>query len=67
MAGDGTERVEYYYNTRTKMVEKGRQSSWEDLMGPYDSHEQAEQAIEIAKKKSQAWDDADADWRGEDS
>jgi len=67
MVGDGTERVEYYYNTRTRMVEKGRQSSWEDLMGPYESYELAEQAIEIAKKRSQAWDDDDAAWGGEDS
>lgn len=62
-AGDTTE---YYFNTQTRMVEKGRLSSWEHLLGPYDTFEEASKAIEIAENRSDAWDEADADWKGED-
>ena len=57
---------EYYFNTKTQMVEKGRQSSWEHLMGPYDSQEDAANAMEIARKRSKSWDDDDREWRGDD-
>ena len=66
MSDDGVDKVEYFFNTRTQMVEKGRQSSWEHLMGPYDTPEEASQALEIARKKSKAWDADDAAWRGEE-
>lgn len=56
-------KVEYYFNTATRMVEKGRQSSWEHLMGPYDTYEQARQALETARDKSDDWDEDDAAWR----
>ena len=65
MSNDGPGQVEYFYNTRTRMVEKGRLSSWEDLMGPYPTREDAEQALETAKQRSDSWDDDDAEWRGE--
>ena len=61
---DTDDKVEYYFNTRTEMVEKGRQSSWEHLMGPYDTAEEATKALETARKRSQAWDDDDREWRG---
>ena len=61
-AGDKTE---YYFNTQTRMVEKGRLSSWEHLLGPYDTFEEATAAIEKADTRSDAWDEADADWNGE--
>ena len=65
---DATEgKTEYYFNTSTQMVEKGRQSSWEHLMGPYDTPEEAANALEIARKRSKAWDDDDKAWGGEDS
>jgi len=53
---------EYYYNMRTRMVEHGRQSPWEHLMGPYGSHEEAEQALEIAKARNLEWDEDDVEW-----
>jgi len=67
MSSDGLGRVEYFYNTRTRMVEKGRLSSWEDLMGPYATREEAEHALETARKRSESWDEDDADWRGDRS
>jgi len=66
MTEESAGKAEYYFNTKTQMVEKGRQSSWEHLMGPYDSPEEASNALEIARKRSQAWDDDDRDWRGDD-
>jgi hypothetical protein len=63
---DADGKVEYYFNTATRMVEKGRQSSWEHLMGPYDTLEQAQQALEIARDKSDEWDEDDAAWRDGD-
>ncbi|MBC7297662.1 MAG: SPOR domain-containing protein [Demequina sp.] len=48
------------------MVEKGRLSPWEHLLGPYDTFEEASKALETAEKRSDAWDEADADWKGED-
>lgn len=65
MTPDGGEQVQYFFNTRTRMVEKGRQSSWEHLMGPYDSAEQAERALETAQERTEAWDEDDAEWRGD--
>ncbi len=66
MSDDGPEKIEYFYNTRTKMVEKGRQSSWEHLMGPYDTPEEAASALEKAAERNEAWADDDASWRGDE-
>ena len=54
----------YWYNARTHEVEKGAQSSFEDRMGPYDTAEQAQGALEEAKQRNQAWDAEDKDWNG---
>lgn len=61
-----SESTEYYFNTQTRMVEKGRLSPWEHLLGPYDTSDEAARALEIAEKRSEAWDEADAEWDGED-
>ena len=66
----GTEPVpdgDYYFNIRTKMVEHGRQSAWEHLMGPYETHEEAERALETAQARTAAWDEDEAAWDDEDS
>ena len=60
------DKVEYFFNTATRQVERGRQSSWEHLLGPFDTAEEAQQAVDIASDKSEAWDEADKAWRGED-
>lgn len=67
MTMDSTDKVEYFYNTRTQMVERGRQSPWEHLMGPYDSFADATLALETAKKRNKEWRDDDKAWEGEDS
>lgn len=66
MASHEAKPVEYYFNTRTRMVEKGRQSAWEHLMGPYASVEEAEQALTKAQERVEQWDEEDAEWRDDD-
>jgi len=60
------DKIEYFFNTATGMVEEGRQSSWEHLLGPFPTVEAASHAIDIAADKSDAWDDDDKAWRGKD-
>jgi hypothetical protein len=33
-------------------------------MGPYKTRAEAEQAVHTARRRTQAWDDEDAAWRG---
>jgi hypothetical protein len=61
-----TNKIEYFFNTTTGVVEEGRQSSWEHLLGPFATFEEASHAIDIASEKSNAWDDEDKEWRGKD-
>lgn len=50
---------EFYYNTETRQVEQGKQSTWSHLMGPYPTREAAQHALEKARARSEAWDEAD--------
>ncbi|WP_062078965.1 hypothetical protein [Demequina globuliformis] len=63
MSSQGDKKPQYYFNTRTGEVEEGPQSSWENRMGPYDTREEATKALETARKRTQAWDEADEEWR----
>ncbi len=60
------DKIEYFFNTTTGLVEEGRQSSWEHLLGPFPTREAASHALETVAKRSKAWDDEDKAWRGED-
>ena len=53
---------EYYFNTRTQMVERGRLSAWEHLMGPYMTYQDAERALETARARNADWDEDEAAW-----
>lgn len=60
---------DYWFNTRTRQVEEGHQSDWTDLLGPYDTREQAERALDTARQRTEQWDAqerADANWGYED-
>lgn len=57
------EDEKYWFNTKTGKVEKGRQSSFENRMGPYDSEVEAQAALATANERSREWDDEDEDWR----
>ena len=54
---------EYYLNTRTGEVEKGKRSGWQHRMGPYPTAEAAAQAFEIARERNAASDAAEKQWR----
>jgi len=51
--------TQYWYNTSTHEVEEGHRSSWSNLMGPYASRAEAEQALAKAAARSEAWDAED--------
>lgn len=48
---------EYWYNIRTGQVEEGAQSSWKHLLGPYDTHAEAAQAMNRVQENNERWDD----------
>ncbi|MGO1591818.1 MAG: hypothetical protein ACTHW1_04735 [Ancrocorticia sp.] len=55
--------TEYYFNTRTGSVEKGKKSGWQDRMGPYVSPEEALRAYKIARERTKRADDDEAAWK----
>ncbi len=61
-----TERSEYYYNTRTGQVERGKQSAAVHRMGPYPTAEAAAEAYARAAESNEAWEEEDRAWRDED-
>jgi len=52
---------QYWYNVSTKSVEKGPQSDWSQLLGPYESAAEAETAMSKVQARNEAWDDAEAE------
>lgn len=46
----------------TGEVELGPQSPMQNRLGPYATREDAEKALEIAKKRNKKWEDQDRDW-----
>ena len=55
------EKVEYWFNTTTGEVEVGKQSLSVDRLGPFDSFNEAENALETIAKRAQALRDEDAE------
>ena len=55
MSNDG----EFYFNTKTGLVETGRSTSWAHRMGPYATYEEAAKALENASARTNAWDEED--------
>lgn len=53
--------IQYYFNLATGQVEEGRRSHGKDLMGPYSTRSEAEQALATAQLRTQEWDEADAE------
>ncbi len=59
----------YWYNVDTGMVESD-QTRGQDatVLGPYDSREEASRALEIARERTEKWDEEDRRWNeGEDA
>jgi len=55
----------WFFDPATKEVSQGKAFGWENRMGPYDTREEAENAIEIAQARNDAADAADEedDWK----
>lgn len=64
---DGTEEQRspdgFWFNPTTGEVEEGRVSPWTDRMGPYPTRAAAQEALEKARARTEAWDEADRRWR----
>lgn len=55
----------WYYNPSTGEVTQGKEGSWDDRMGPYDSEAEARNAIDIAQQRNKAAEveeEADDNW-----
>lgn len=55
--------MEYWYNLMTRQVERGPQSDYSQLMGPYPSEAEARRALETAAAKTEDWDDRERAFR----
>nr|WP_289230838.1 methionine aminopeptidase [Barrientosiimonas endolithica] len=53
----------YWYNVSTGQVEQDGQTEPKgELMGPYETREEAESALELARRRTEAWDEEDRAW-----
>ena len=52
----------FYFNPSTGDVTQGKVASWDNRMGPYDTREEAERALETAAQRNQVADDQDEAW-----
>ncbi|WP_250445579.1 SPOR domain-containing protein [Actinotalea sp. C106] len=63
---DPTRAARWFYDPSTGEVEQGRQSSWQGRMGPYETREEATEALEKARRRNEAWEEEDRRRRDED-
>jgi hypothetical protein len=52
--------TQYWYNMKTGEVEKGYVSSVVDRVGPFETHAEAEKALDTLRSNSAKWADDDA-------
>lgn len=53
--------AQYWYNVETHEVEKDAQSGWKQLIGPYETREEAEQALAKVRERNEIADAMDED------
>ena len=56
---------QFYYNPSTGEVTQGKEAAWDNRMGPYDTREEAQRALDTAaerNKRAEAQDEADDNW-----
>jgi hypothetical protein len=57
------EQPRFWYNTRTGQVETDEdKGQGKNLMGPYATREEAAHAFELARERTEAWDEEDRRW-----
>ena len=53
----------YWYNVDTRQVEQdGNTHPKDNLMGPYDTLDDAQNALQRAAERTKQWDDDDREW-----
>lgn len=55
--------MKYYFNLTTGEVEFGKRSRGMNRMGPYDTIEEARQALATAQERNEVWADDDEKWQ----
>ncbi|GAA4794967.1 SPOR domain-containing protein [Rothia endophytica] len=58
----GPHATEFYYNLKTGQVEEGQQSPVKDLWGPFNTREEAANAMESARKRNEELDAEKDGW-----
>jgi hypothetical protein len=62
--GRGMEQPQFWFNTQTGQVETDEtKGQGKDLLGPYASREEAAQALDRARQRTESWDEEDRRWR----
>jgi hypothetical protein len=57
------EQPRFWFNTRTGQVETDDdKGQGKDLLGPYPTREEAANALETARERTEAWDEEDRRW-----
>jgi hypothetical protein len=60
--------VSYWYNTATGQVETDdNRGQAQDVMGPYDTEEEAAHALQSARERTEKWDAEDREWNARGS
>lgn len=52
--------AEYWFNTRTNEVEEGKQSLPVDLVGPFNTREEAADAPNVLQRRAAEWAEEEA-------
>ena len=50
-----TDKPQFWFNIKTKKVERGLKSSSLDRIGPFDSEQEAKDAEDIVRRRSASW------------
>lgn len=55
--------MSYWYNTATGQVETDEnRGQAQDVMGPYETREEAANAVQSARERTERWDAEDREW-----
>lgn len=57
--GSATTGGDFWFNVNTKQVESGPQSDWSQLLGPYNTREEAQGALAQVERNNESWEDDD--------
>lgn len=62
---EGVDVGQWWYNLRTQKVEPDEGGPNAERLGPFDTEEEAAQALETAAKRNEEWDAGENEWDGE--